>query len=207
MTRQSLEQQFDDARSSESPFEALYVIAKSLRDIGISQVELYRIFSELFHKHHDDEHTAFFDTITDVLDCIWSGQGKDLELFDTPLTDARVRNVTVELHEPSADCGNWQLAIHHPSLDLQFEIEHPKICREFVDFLINHLNKRVSAELKLGTLGNGAVAVMKDSEYPNQFSLRVDCDRGAVRYTLNESELGQYIGALTQVVDSLAKAT
>ncbi|MDF1744893.1 MAG: hypothetical protein P1V19_14450 [Gimesia sp.] len=204
MPRQSLEEQLEDARSTDNPFESLYDIAKSLRDIGLSQLDLYCIFIELFHKHQADEDETFYDTITDILDCIWcGGWGKDRELFDEPLSDEQTGIVSIEIDEPTADSDKWEMSINHPHIYLRCEIYGPQIVHDFLAFMRSNLNKSEYTELKLGTLGSAVVSIIKDDEFPNRFFLCILSDSGTVRYTLNVNELGDYIGGLMQATDDL----
>jgi hypothetical protein len=83
MSGTSLQEQLEAAREAPNPFEALYGIAESLRNSGVSQVGLYHVFTEFLEKHRNDNDETFFDNIADVLDCIWSGGwGKKGDLFD-----------------------------------------------------------------------------------------------------------------------------
>src|SRR5262245_10500862 len=85
MSNESLQIQLEATRKAANPFETLYGIAKSLRDSGTSQTDLYCAFTEFFKKHSDDNDQTFYEIIADVLDCIWSGGwGGNLDLFDEP---------------------------------------------------------------------------------------------------------------------------
>lgn len=204
MPRQSLEEQFENARSTDNPFESLYNIAKSLRDIGLSQLDLYRIFIELFHKHQYDEDETFHDTITDILDCIWSGGwGKNRELFDETLSSEQTGTVSIKIDEPTVESDKWEMSIDHPQIYLRYKIDGPQIVHDFLLFMRSNLDKSKYTELKLGTLGSAVVSIIKDDEFPNRFFLCILSDDGTVRYTLNVNELGAYIGALMQATDDL----
>ena len=88
----SIEEQLEVTKSAAHPFEAMYSIAESLRDGGTSQVDLHNIFGQFALKHQSDKDETCYDTIVDVLDCIWSGGwGKGRDLFDVGLSDDRLR--------------------------------------------------------------------------------------------------------------------
>lgn len=207
MRQQSLREQIESARAAPNPFDALYAIAKSLRDVGLSQLDIYRIFADFRRQHEHD--VPFGDAIADVLDCIWGGGwGKHApELFDTPLTSERPGIVSVDADEPTADSDKWGMEIDHPDLYLRFEIDGPQVVHDFLAFMRRNLNTSAYAELELGTLRSATVSIIKDDEFPNRFFLCVFADDGAVRYTLNVDELGDYIGGLTRAADSLPNVT
>jgi hypothetical protein len=203
MPRQTLQEQFEAIRETANPEEGLYAIAQSLRDIGLSQLELYRIFMELYHRHNDDEDSAFFDSVCDVLDCIWGNCHETSALYGQSLTEEMVRIVSVDAKEVGD--GHWELLIAHPHLHLRFSIGGPSIVRYLLVFLGHKMSLREAANLRLGVLGDGTVSIIKD-EIPYQFSFLVDAADGTLRYTLNVNDLGDYVHALSRVVANLPDA-
>lgn len=205
MPQQPLNEQFESAKATPNPFDGLYRIAESLRGVGLSQLDIYRIFADRLHQHTEDD--LFGDAMADVLDCIWGGGWGKLapELFDDPLTSERIGIVSVDIDTPTVESDNWEMVIEHPHIYLRFEIDGPQIVHGFLAFLRKHLNSSEFAELRLGTFGFGSasVSIIKDDEFPNRFFLCVLSGDGAVRYTLNVNELGDYIGALLRAAEGL----
>ena len=203
MPRQTLQEQFEAIRKTANPAAGLYAIAESLRDIGLSQVELNRIFMELYHRHQDDEDESFYDNICDVLDCIWGNCPRTSALFEQSLTNEMVGNIAVDVKEVRD--GQWELSVAHPQLHLRFSIGGPSIVRYLLAFLRHQMSLRETANLTLGALGNGTVSIIKD-EIPYQFSFRVEAADGTLRYKLNANELGDYVGALSRAVANFSDA-
>lgn len=127
--------------------------------------------------------------------------------FDShaPLTSEKIGIVSVDIDEPTANSDKWEMAIDHPHVYLRFKIHGPQIVHDFLAFLRGNLNKSEYSELRLGALGSAAVSIIKDDEFPNRFFLCVLSDDGAVRYTLNVNELGDYIGGVMRAADGLSK--
>lgn len=115
--------------------------------------------------------------------------------------------VSIDVNEPTADSGEWELMLDHPHVYVRFEIHGPQIVHELLAFMRENLDKPKYAELKLGTLGSAVVSIIKDDEFPNRFFLCLLADDGAVRHTLNDNEVGEYIGALIRATDDLPPAT
>lgn len=208
MQQQTLQQRLDDTRATDDPFGSLYAIAESLRDTGLSQIEIYRIYSELYLRHQADQDDAFYCTIADVLDCIWSGGwGDRSDLFDTSLTDDQTRIVSIDVEGPTDDSDVWEMTFDHPSFYLRFRISGPQIVHDLLVFIRTNMNSRPHNELKLGTLGVAEVSIIKDDEFPNRFFVCVLASDGAVRYTLNSNELVDYIRGLTRAADELPSLT
>ena len=208
MSQQTLQQRLDDTWTTDDPWGSLYAIAKSRRDIGLSQIELYRIYSELYLRHQADEDNAFYSTIADVLDCIWSGGwGNRGDLFAASLTDEQTRFVSIDIDEPTDDSDAWEMILDHPNFYLRFRISGPQIVHDFLAFIRTNMNSPTHGEIKLGTLGSAEVSIIKDDEFPDRLFLCVLADGGAVRYTLNVSELADYIRGLTRAAVDLPNAT
>ena len=66
------------------PFEALSGLAKTLRDEGMSQVELYRLYHAACAKHRGDPDDVIYDAIVDTMDFIvgWCQPGHRLFASD-----------------------------------------------------------------------------------------------------------------------------
>jgi len=81
---------FEHALNSGDTFHDLHQLAVSLRDEGVSQIDLYMLFSH-FHvmAAADDPH---YDAIVDNMDLIWGGPlAKGHALYRTVLTNEDIR--------------------------------------------------------------------------------------------------------------------
>jgi hypothetical protein len=79
------------ALDSERRYEALAQLARELRDEGMDQVSLYRMYSRALSAADSDEDRR--DAIADVLDLIRGGPwAKGRELFDEELSEERLRS-------------------------------------------------------------------------------------------------------------------
>jgi len=64
-------------------------LAKSLRDEGVDQITLYRLFTEYFVRAAADD--PLYDSLLQTLDNIWGGPwAKGGDLFGKELTDEDV---------------------------------------------------------------------------------------------------------------------
>ncbi len=203
MPKPSLQERIDAAREAADPFAALYEIAQSLRDVGLPQYEIYRLFC--FFRAEQDE--PFSDEIADVLDCIWSGGwGKRSEdLFESALTSQQVNVVWIELDEPESDSDGWQLSIEHPNLYLHFQIEGPEVIAELLQFVRSNIGQGESTELKIGSIGEATVSIVKDEEYDDRLFFVVLSEAGSVRHTLHINDIGDFLRGLTDAAESLAE--
>lgn len=98
--QETLLEQLESAKYAAEPFETLHAIARELRDDGVSQVELWRLFSDLAEPHRRDSDRSFYQATRDTVDCIWSGNDSSLDLFDGEMTRATI----------------WKNAIRHRDL-------------------------------------------------------------------------------------------
>ena len=86
MNRPEHLQRFEQAFGSSNPEKELYKLAVSLRDEGISQIELYMLF-EHFQITEPAEHPAY-DAIGDTMEVIYGGPwAKGRGLFPTALSE------------------------------------------------------------------------------------------------------------------------
>jgi hypothetical protein len=66
-------------------------LARALRDEGMSQLELYRLFSTLQQRLEGDD--PRYDAVVDTMDLIWSGAwAKGHGLFAQALTEDRIKD-------------------------------------------------------------------------------------------------------------------
>lgn len=83
-------QRFEMALNSERPLCNLRGLAMALRDEGVSQVDLYMLFSHFQTMAAADD--PRYDAIVDNMDLIWGGcVAKGHALYPTTLTDEDVR--------------------------------------------------------------------------------------------------------------------
>ena len=67
----------------------MLALAVLLRDEGVEQITLYRLFAEYFERTAADD--PLYESLQNVLDAIWGGSwAKGNELFNRVLTDAEV---------------------------------------------------------------------------------------------------------------------
>ena len=66
------------------PFQALSPLAKTLRDEGMSQVELYRLYDAALARYRGDPDDMIYDAIVDTMDFIvvWCQPGHRLFASD-----------------------------------------------------------------------------------------------------------------------------
>jgi len=83
-------QRFERALNSERPLCNLHGLAVALRDEGVSQVDLYMLFSHFQTMAAADD--PRYDAIVDNMDLIWGGPlAKGHALYPTILTDEDIR--------------------------------------------------------------------------------------------------------------------
>ena len=89
MVTDALRSRIEQALRAEPSSASLVTLARSLRDEGVSQISLYRLFTEQYVKVAADD--PLCDAIADTLDVIWSGPwAKGQGLFETELTNEDV---------------------------------------------------------------------------------------------------------------------
>jgi hypothetical protein len=86
----------DKACAAELPAEALYNLARELRDEGMPQQALYWMYEVHLARRTDDADEAAFDGLADAMDyiCGWHAAGDTMGLFghnSMPQTQARAR--------------------------------------------------------------------------------------------------------------------
>lgn len=60
-------------------------LAQALRDEGMSQLELYRLFDEFRANHESDADEILYDAVLDTMDCISGWCSPSSRLYDTEL--------------------------------------------------------------------------------------------------------------------------
>ncbi|HZR21697.1 MAG TPA: hypothetical protein VFE51_30725 [Verrucomicrobiae bacterium] len=67
------------------PGRAAYGVARNLRDEGMSQLDMYRLFGEFRAAHESDVDQTVYDAVLDTMDVIsgWCSPGS--RLYDTEL--------------------------------------------------------------------------------------------------------------------------
>jgi hypothetical protein len=89
MATNVLRTRFEEALADAQPYAALHALARSLKDEGIDQVSIYRLFREYLVK--TDGNDPRYDAIADNMDLIRGGPwAKGGALFESDLTDADV---------------------------------------------------------------------------------------------------------------------
>lgn len=89
MNRPEHVQRFQEALRSKEPSEELYRLAVSLRDEGITQIELYELFSQFQMATSSDD--PRYDAIVDTMDLIYGGPwAKGGALFPTELSEEKL---------------------------------------------------------------------------------------------------------------------
>jgi hypothetical protein len=68
-----------------TPGRAALDLARALRDEGMSQLELHRLFDEFRALHESDANEVRYDAILDAMDCISGWCGSCSRLYDTEL--------------------------------------------------------------------------------------------------------------------------
>lgn len=77
------------ALNASHPYRSACELARSLRDQGMSQVALYRLFSERQRALSGDD--PRYDAVVDTMDLIWGGPwAKGRGLFEEELTEDRL---------------------------------------------------------------------------------------------------------------------
>eukprot|EP01047_Picozoa_sp_COSAG01_P069212 COSAG01_NODE_10178_length_2229_cov_4.487793_1_plen_185_part_00 len=84
------------ACAAEKPFDALYSLARALRDEGVRQQALYDLFDRYRASHTADADERLFDALCDTLDyvCGWCRIDHPMQLFphnSLPQTQSRAR--------------------------------------------------------------------------------------------------------------------
>ena len=76
------------------PDKKVYNLACQLKDDGMPQEELYKLYVEVQQQLEQNDDDQAYDAVLDTLDCIWGGPwaaGRDL--FDDQLTEERLLDV------------------------------------------------------------------------------------------------------------------
>jgi len=80
---------FEEALSSNDSYAELHRLAISLRDEGVNQIEVYRLFSHFQIATPGDN--PKYDAIVDTMDLICGGPwAKGRNIFPRPLTDEEI---------------------------------------------------------------------------------------------------------------------
>ena len=80
-------QRLEAALQSDAPAQAVAALAHALRDEGMGQATLYRLYLQAHQMHND----KLYDALADTMDLIWGGGwAKGHALFDQALTQARL---------------------------------------------------------------------------------------------------------------------
>jgi hypothetical protein len=78
-----------EAMTAADPSSSVLQLARTLRDEGMGQVTMYRLFSEELHRLSGDD--PRYDAIADTLDLIWGGPwAKGRALFNEELTSEHI---------------------------------------------------------------------------------------------------------------------
>ena len=86
-------QRLQAALQSDSPAQAVLALARMLRDEGMPQVALYRLYLDALQRHNEkaSDNDTLYDALADTMDLIWGGGwAKGHALFDQALTQARL---------------------------------------------------------------------------------------------------------------------
>jgi hypothetical protein len=79
-----------EALSSDDPSSAVFHLAHNLRDEGMGQVAMYRLFAEQQLRLSGND--PRYDAVVDTMDLIWGGPwARGGALFDEELTSERIR--------------------------------------------------------------------------------------------------------------------
>lgn len=77
---------FQRAMASEQPMKSLDLLAHALRDEGMSQINLYLLFSHYYEQTSSEDPLS--DAIYEALEAIYGGPwAKGRDLYAAPLTD------------------------------------------------------------------------------------------------------------------------
>jgi hypothetical protein len=99
MAPASLDARFLEAHQAPNPTSALHALALALKAEGMTQVDMYRLFSE--HQQKTDAGDPRYDAIVDNMDRIWGGGwAKRHALFEHQLTDAEIADPPPEEQDP-----------------------------------------------------------------------------------------------------------
>jgi hypothetical protein len=91
MKRPEHMQRFEEALQSESPGSQLWKLAHSLRDEGVSQLDLYLLYQHYHLLMQDDDPRE--DAIADTMDIIWGGGwAKGRELYPHELSGQEIED-------------------------------------------------------------------------------------------------------------------
>ena len=115
----------------------------------------------------------------------------------------RSGDVSIDVDEAISAPDRWQIEIELSRFCLRFAIPTPSVVTQLCDFLECHLNQTTTDELRLGTLSNADVCIIKDDEFVDRFFLRVSADDGAVHHTLTGDVVSNLIAALKQAKSDL----
>jgi hypothetical protein len=78
-----------EALNASDPSRRAYELARALRDEGMDQVAMYRLFSEQQDALSGDD--PRYDAVVDTMDLIWGGAwAKGRRLFEQELTEDRL---------------------------------------------------------------------------------------------------------------------
>lgn len=67
------------------PEGATYELARTMRDQGMSQLEMYRLFDEYRAIHESDADGTLYNAVLDTMDCIGGWCSPGFRLYDTQL--------------------------------------------------------------------------------------------------------------------------
>jgi hypothetical protein len=82
---------FEQALGSLDPAARLYQLATTLRDEGVSQIDLYTLFSHYLQKTSGED--PLYDAIADPMDIIHGGPwAKGRDLYPEPLTEESIKS-------------------------------------------------------------------------------------------------------------------
>lgn len=82
----------EDARSE------IFGLARTLRDEGMAQIDLYLLYEEQQQRLASDD--PLYDHVVDSMDCIWGGSwAKGHDLYQEELTDERLSVARRDRHD------------------------------------------------------------------------------------------------------------
>lgn len=194
----------ESALAAEQPFESLYSVALTLRDAGLSQVDLYGLFIGLLDRHCTERNERF-SAISEVLDCIWGGGwGKNAEeLFVTSLSEAQLGSVAIQW-EPNAEAstiGRWQ--IRHASFSLTLAQVPDQMLAQTLEFCLSHMLREEAAEFVIGHFQSKPVQLIKLADRLFQFAILLQDEESQMQYLLGSKGIGEFIGGLMRASDRI----
>jgi len=115
----------------------------------------------------------------------------------------RSGNISIDLDEPTNDDGPWRLQISGKGWEFVFDVAGPTVAHEATVFVREHSNREIFAEHRLGTFQTADVILVKDSELPDRFWLRIRGTGQMVEATIWDEDAPALLEALEQVVSDL----